>query len=387
VTTSRTVQADLLLDPACIDRVVQETIADRSFIELIQQANISLVAALRPGAIACFGARDGALTVSCTPVPRPLGLATDGTRLAIGTYREIVVCAPSSRLAPHVPNRPNHHDVVYVPVSSFRTGECMVHDMALDGPSVVFANTQFSCLARADGLSSFRALWQPKFITQLLPQDRCHLNSFATDGRRIRYATAFAACDTPTGYRAMPLDSGVIIDVEANAVVASGLIRPHSVRLINNELYVLNSAAGEVMRVDIEGRRSTTLASLPGFTRGLRAHGEVLFVGLSTLRATAQSLNLPLSGRRDTLIAGIAALDRATGRVLGMLRLASGVEELFDFVLLPNVRQALVMPQEVDATHIGIETEFGSFWMAAAGDLRPATHAAWPDTIQATLAG
>jgi uncharacterized protein (TIGR03032 family) len=305
-------------------------------------------------------------------MPRPLGLATDGSRLAVATRREIVMFAPSLRLAPHVPGRPGYYDVVFVPVSGFRTGECMVHDMALDGPSVVFANTQFSCLSRADGRSSFQPLWQPPFITQLLPQDRCHLNSFATDGRRIRYATAFAASDTQMGYRAMPLDSGVIIDVEANAVVASGLIRPHSVRVINDQLYVLNSAAGEVTQVDIAGRRSTTLANLPGFTRGLRAQGDVLFVGLSTLRATAQALNLPLSGRRDSLIAGIAALDRATGRVLGMLRLPPGVEELFDFVLLPGVQRALVMSPEVEATHIGIETPSGSFWMAAGLDLRQA---------------
>jgi uncharacterized protein (TIGR03032 family) len=134
----------------------------------------------------------------------------------------------------------------------------------------------------------------------------------ATDGRRIRYATAFAASDTQMGYRAMPLDSGVIIDVEANTVVATGLIRPHSVRIIDGQPDVLNSAAGEVARVDVAGRRSTTLANLPGFTRGLRAHGDVLFVGLSTLRATAQSLDLPLSGRRDLLIAGID-LRQATG--------------------------------------------------------------------------
>jgi uncharacterized protein (TIGR03032 family) len=368
---SPTIVPDLLLNPGGVDRLVRETSADRAFVQLIQDANISLITALRPGAVACFGAKDGALTVSCTPMARPLGLATDGSRLAVATQREIVVFASSYRLAPHVPGRPGHFDVVFVPVTSFRTGECMAHDMVLDGPSIVFANTQFSCLSRADGITNFQAVWQPPFITSLLPQDRCHLNSFATDGRRIRYATAFAASDSQSGYRTMPIDSGVIIDVEANAVVATGLIRPHSVRLFNDQLYVLNSAAGEVTRVDLAARSGETLATLPGFTRGLRAHGEVLFVGLSTLRATAQSLDLPLSGRRDSLIAGIAALDRASGRVLGMLRLGSGVEELFDFVVVPGIRRALVMDPDVDAREVGIETPFGSFWMAAGTDLRP----------------
>jgi uncharacterized protein (TIGR03032 family) len=366
---SKTIVSELSLGVDGADRLVRETSADQAFIELIQDANISLVAALRPGAVACFGAKDGALTVSCTPMSRPMGLATDGSRLAVATRREIVMFAPSVRLAPHVPGRPDHYDMVFVPASSFRTGECMVHDIVLDGTSVVFSNTQFSCLSRADGFSNFQVLWQPPFITRLLPQDRCHLNSFATDGRRIRYATAFAASDAQSGYRSMPIDSGVIIDVEANAVVATGLIRPHSVRVFGDQLYVLNSAAGEVMRVDLAARNGTTLATLPGFTRGLRSHGDVLFVGLSTLRATAQSLDLPLSGRRDSLIAGIAALDRASGDVLGTLRLGGGVEELFDFVIIPDVRCALVMNPDVEAIQVGIETPSGSFWMAAGIDL------------------
>jgi uncharacterized protein (TIGR03032 family) len=87
-----------------------------------------------------------------------------------------------------------------------------------------------------------------------MPEDRCHLNSFAMDGGRIRYATAFSASDKRQGYRELPIDAGVIIDVEANAVVATGLIKPHSVRIFDNKLYVLNSAAGEVLRVDIAAR-------------------------------------------------------------------------------------------------------------------------------------
>lgn len=352
--------------------MARETTADGAFIDLLQRAGISLIASLRPGAVACFGASDGALTVSCTPMNIPLGLATDGKRLAIGSRRDITVFAPSTRLAEHLPGRARHHDLLFVPVNTYRTGECMVHDMALDGPSVVFTNTQFSCLGRADGFSSFVPLWRPPFISVLMPEDRCHLNSFAMDGGRVRYATAFAASDTSQGYRAMPIDSGVIIDVEAGAVVVSGLIKPHSVRIFDNRLYVLNSAAGEVLRVDIEARGSETLATLPGFTRGLRMHGDILFVGLSTLRASARALGLPLSSRADSLVAGIAALDRESGALLGMLRLAAGAEELFDFVVMPGFDRPLVLDPSPDAEAIAIETPSGSYWMAAGTDLRHA---------------
>jgi uncharacterized protein (TIGR03032 family) len=258
--------------------------------------------------------------------------------------------------------------------------------MALDGPSVVFINTQFSCLSRADGFSSFVPLWQPPFISKLLPEDRCHLNSFAMDGKRIRYATAFAASDTRMGYRALPIDSGVIIDVEANAVVTTGLIKPHSVRVFHDKLYVLNSAAGEVLRVDIAARGSETLATLPGFTRGLRMHGDVMFVGLSTLRASARTLSLPLSSRADTLMAGIAALDRCNGQLLGMLRFPSGVEELFDLVVLPGFHRALVLDPAPDSKMNGIETPAGSYWFDSRRTTR-GNSATDPGSAQAVVAG
>jgi hypothetical protein len=176
--------------------------------------------------------------------------------------------------AADLPGRERQHDVFFVPIAMYRTGECMVHEMVIDGPSVVFTNTLFSCLARAEGTQSF---------SQIMPEDRCHLNSFATEGKRIRYATAFSETDTQQGFRALPVNSGVVIDVEKNAILCSGLMRPHSVRLFDGKLFVLNSGVGEMLRVDPDAGTAERFAVLPGFTRGLRRHGNVLFVGLSTL--------------------------------------------------------------------------------------------------------
>ncbi len=346
------------------ERLADETTADPAFVDLLDRAGISLIVSLRPGCMACFGGVDGALTASFTPMPGPTGVATDRTRIAIGTRREIVVYAASTRLASEFPAHRGQYDAVFVPVVSHRTGECMVHDMALDGPSVLFANTRFSCLSRAEGFASFVPLWQPPFISALLPEDRCHLNSFAMDGRRVRYVTAFAASDTASGYRDLPANDGIVVDVEANAIVATGLTKPHSVRVFDGELYVLNSAAGEVIKVDLAARTGETLATLPGFTRGLRAHGDVLFVGLSTLRASAKTLQLPLAERETPPISGIAALDRS-GRVLGMLRLAPEVREVFDFGIVEGVRRALILDADPAARDIGIETPAGSYWMTA----------------------
>jgi uncharacterized protein (TIGR03032 family) len=355
---------------AYADRVLHNCLADPAFVALLRERDISLLAAIRPGAIIAFGAEGNALTLSCTPVAQPMGVAWDGKLLAIGGRRDVMVFAPSTRLAQHMPGLEGRHDVIFVPVALYRTGECMIHEMVIDGPSVVFTNTMFSCLARAEGTQSFLPLWRPSFISQLMPEDRCHLNSFATEGKRVRYATAFAQTDTRQGFRELPADSGIIIDVERNAVVVAGLSRPHSVRLFDDRLYVLNSGAGEVLRVDPGARTSERLAVLPGFTRGLRRHGNVLFVGLSTLRASAIALDLPLAAFGDELFAGIAALDLETGKVLGTVRLPPEVAELFDFVVMPGIHRALVFDPVFDAPLVAIEIPDRTFLMGTGQDPR-----------------
>jgi hypothetical protein len=90
----------------------------------------------------------------------------------------------------------------------------------------------------------------------------------------------------------------------------------------------------------------------------------VLFVGLSTLRASAYSLGLPLSARAHSLVAGIAALDSESFRLLGMLRLPPQVGELYDFVVMPGYGRPLVADPDPAAPAIGIETPGASYWLA-----------------------
>jgi hypothetical protein len=63
------------------------------------------------------------------------------------------------------------------------------------------------------------------------PEDRCHLNGVCGEGERICYVTARAATDIVDGWRDHRRDGGVVIDVEANRIVAEGLSMPHSPRV------------------------------------------------------------------------------------------------------------------------------------------------------------
>jgi uncharacterized protein (TIGR03032 family) len=348
-----------------LNRLETDVSADTGFVSVLERFGVSLAVTVHPGYIGCIGAAGGRLTASFTRCPVLFGIAFDNGQLALATHREITIFAMSTRLAPHYPARPAHYDAIFLPVGSYRTGECSVHDLMLDRRSAVFANTQFSCLSRCDGISSFVPLWQPPFISELMPQDRCHLNSFAQADGRIRYATAFAICDKQRGYRDMPPESGVLIDVEANTIVAQGLLKPHSVRLFDDELFVLNSAVGEVLRIDFAARRSHVLASLPGFTRGLRALDDVLLVGLSTLRVSGRTPGMPLTALQKQLVTGIAAINRVSGEVLGMLYLPDPIAEVLDFAVVPGVSRAYVQDPAGGDPHVGIEAPGGSYWMKA----------------------
>src|SRR5581483_2521459 len=113
---------------------------------------------------------------------------------------------------------------------------------------------------------------------------------------------------------------------------------PHSPRWHDRQLWVLESGTGRVVTIDAAGGRRETVASLPGFTRGLALIGPYAFVGLSKIRPTSAMDGVPLAERRGELKCGVAAVDLRSGRVIGLLEFQTAVEEIFDVQLLPGPR-------------------------------------------------
>ena len=123
------------------------------------------------------------------------------------------------------------YDRLYVPQTGYTTGDLDIHDVAVDADGrVVFVNTLFGCLATLSDTHSFVPLWKPPFISRLAAEDRCHLNGLAMKDGRPKYVTAVSQSDVADSWRDRRRDSGCVIDVEANEVVATGLAMPHSPR-------------------------------------------------------------------------------------------------------------------------------------------------------------
>ncbi len=333
-----------------------------TFATLLDRLGLTLAISARPDQLLLVGGDNGGLTVAAAVVSRPLGLAVSPNRLAIATPRSIVVFANVPRLAPHHPGRPGYHDAFFLPRTVHLTGECQMHDMVFAPDRIIGANTAFSCICGVDDNFSFTPIWHPPFISEIRAEDRCHLNGFAAEDGELRYVTCLAATDTREGWRGDPDGNGVLIDAQTNQILCSGLCMPHSPRLTNGTLLLLNGGEGQVLRVDRATGATTVLASLPGFTHGLCVYGDILFVGLSQNRVSRSANPTPVARRHERLVAGVAAIEAATGRLLGVLEFTEGVTEIYDVQPLPGMRRAGIQGLSNDDGLIGTDTPETVFW-------------------------
>jgi uncharacterized protein (TIGR03032 family) len=234
-------------------------------------------------------------------------------------------------------------DRLYVPQLGFTTGDCDIHDMAVDGDGqLVFANTLFSCLATTSATHSFRPLWRPPFISRLAAEDRCHLNGLALRDGRPAYVTAVSTSDAADGWRERRRDGGVLIDVQANEIVASGLSMPHSPRWHQGRLWLCNSGSGEFGFIHLESGTFEPLTFCAGYLRGVAFHGDYALLGTSKPRHNKTFSGLPLDDalaqRNVEARCGIQVVDLRTGDAVHWIRFEGLVEEIYDVITLPGVR-------------------------------------------------
>ena len=306
-----------------------------SVAELLKQAGVSLLVTTYKSGHAIIARHDeGIVNTEFKNVSRAMGAAVAGNRLAIGGADAILAFTNQQGLAARAPS-PKPADAAYAPRSVVFTGDVAIHDMAYGGDGALyFVNTRFSCLSRQDIDYSFVPVWRPSWISALAGEDRCHLNGLAMVDGQPRYVTALALTDTAGGWRDLKGTSGVIVDVTDDRVVCSGLAMPHSPRWHDGRLWVLESGTGALSTVDVDSGDASVVAHLPGFTRGLDFIGPYALVGLSQVRESVFT-DLPITQQAAERNCGVWVVDTRNGEIVGFLRFAGAVQEIFDVKVLP----------------------------------------------------
>ena len=245
------------------------------------------------------------------------------------------------------------YDRLYVPRLAWTTGDIDAHDVMVDGAGrVIFANTLFSCLATVSDTHSFAPLWHPPYVTRLAAEDRCHLNGLALESGVPAYVTAVSRSDAHEAWRDHRRDGGVLIDVRTNQIVLDGLSMPHSPRMHQGRLWLLDSGNAGFGYVDFKRGRFEPVAFCPGYARGLAFTGDFAVVGLSKPRQNKTFSGLALDDQlREKNIEArcqLQVIDLKRGDVVHSLRIEGVVTELYDVVVLPGVRRPMALGFKTD---------------------------------------
>jgi len=336
--------------------------SSRSFCEWLAASRSSIAfTTYQAGKTFLLSIKEGRLSVVERTFARSMGLAVseDGRTLALATEYQV---QRFDNVMASGQVSPDGIDALYAPHAAWVTGDLDAHDVAFGTAGrPLFVNTLFSCIATVSDGHSFKPVWKPAFVSRLAPEDRCHLNGFAVQDGKPRYATAVSRSDVADGWRDHRVGGGVVIDVESQQIVVDGLSMPHSPRLYQGRLWLLNSGTGEFGFVDLEAGRFEPIAFCPGYARGIAFVGSYAVVGLSLAREDRTFSGLPLDeelrARDAAPRCGLAIFDLHRGEMVGWVRIEGVVRELYDVAVIPNVRRPTLVGFKTDEVKYVISIE------------------------------
>jgi uncharacterized protein (TIGR03032 family) len=281
--------------------------------------------------VVALRADGGRPALSYLPMPHPSGLAVDAERQSVYVAstrnpNQVYELAPvSGRLPRGDVAASASGERVLVPVGSrFYPGSLYLHDLALIGGELHGNAVGQNAVVRLCERGQSAPVWWPRCVDgeggPTLSLNHIQLNSIAA-GPDLASSYFTASCDIVgsrrPGHRNFAVDRrGVVFSGASREPIARGLTRPHSARRHQGRLWVDDSGYGEL--VVIEAGRPTTVARLPGWTRGLCLVGDVALVGTSRVipRFRRYAPGLDVEGS----VCAVHAVHLPSGKVLGSLR-------------------------------------------------------------------
>lgn len=328
-----------------------EFLTSRQFTAWLADQRVSLAfTTYQAGKLFLLGLKpDGRLDIFNRSFPRCMGLCATPQTLYLSSLYQLWRFENSLEAG----QRYQGYDRIYVPQIAYTTGDIDLHDVALDREGrPVFVNTLFSCLATVSEHYSFRPLWQPPFISRLAAEDRCHLNGLAMADGEPCYVTCVGPSDVADGWRDHRQNGGLVLEVQSQEVVLEDLSMPHSPRLHQGKLWLLDSGRGQFGYVDLERGRFEPVTFCPGYGRGLAFLGDFAVVGLSRPRNNTTfaglELDQALQAKGAEARCGLLVIDLRSGDAVHWLRISGSIEELYDVAVLPGVQRPMAVGLQTD---------------------------------------
>jgi len=291
-----------------------------------------------------------------------IALTANSEKLGLAGKSEVSVFRNSTALAAHYPKAPGQYDALYLPRATYYTGPLDIHDLSFGEDGTLYAvNTLFSCIMEVGEEYNFKSYWQPPFISDMVSEDRCHLNGMAMEQGQPRYATAFNTGNTAASWRQNPDKEGVVLDISSAEVLCKGLAMPHTPRVYNDQLYLLQSAKGELNQIDRQNGKVETVVRLDGFVRGMSLYRDYLFIGISRLRKNSSVFGKEKFAEKANH-AGIAIVHLPTGSLAGQIHYHNSLDEIYDVQVLPGKMRPNILNTLTDVHQKALSTPQATYW-------------------------
>lgn len=293
---------------------------------------------------------------------KAMGMSFYGKRMAVATRDRVHILANSPELAQTYPKKAGLYDAIFLPRSTYYTGLVDIHDIHLGRSKIHAINTSFSCLVELSDAYSWKPIWQPSHIDRLASEDRCHLNGLVVGKEgNPSFATSLGSGNSFRSWKKSIPDGGHLYDVQKDTILLADLKMPHSPRIYDGRLYLLESAIGAVVEYNFEQNTKNTVAEIPAFVRGLAIYEGYLFVGRSQLRSSSLVFqNLPIA--QKNIVPGISIIHLATGNLVGEINYHNSVEEIYDLQILPDYTRPNIINPESKLAPLAISTPEATFW-------------------------
>lgn len=196
-----------------------------------------------------------------------------------------------------------------------------LHDVLVDATGTYVVFTETNQVARLDDAFRIQERWS--FGEE---PDCTHVNCIAMHNGRL-IASMFGSFTAHRGYKGETMRAGRVIDVRSGEILIEGLSQPHSLVVVEDQLWLCSSEDRAVHIYDSNYRLEHRLM-LPGYTRGLAVGRHAVYVGLS------RSRNLKSGEVGEFASAVVAVLDRQSLQVTGYVPIPWS--EIYDIRLAPS---------------------------------------------------